>query len=109
VIARVWRGWAPAETAGDYERHYRDDVAENLRSLPGFRGARLLRRIDGDEVAFVSITYFTDLDAIRSFAGADHDLAVVEDVARRALSRWDERVSHHQVAVDLIYPGEDAR
>jgi heme-degrading monooxygenase HmoA len=108
VIARVWRGWAPSATAGDYERHYRDEVASNLRRLPGFRGARLLRIPDGDEVAFTSITYFTDLDAIRSFAGADPARAVVEDVARRALSRWDDRVSHHDVAVDLVDRGEDA-
>jgi len=25
----------------------------------------------------------------------------VEDAARRALSRWDDRVSHHEVAVDV--------
>ena len=27
--------------------------------------------------------------------------AVVEEAARRVLSRWDERVSHHEVAVDV--------
>jgi hypothetical protein len=26
---------------------------------------------------------------------------VVEETARQALSRWDERVSHHEVAVGL--------
>jgi hypothetical protein len=25
-----------------------------------------------------------------------------EETARRALSRWDEQVSHHEVAVDLL-------
>jgi hypothetical protein len=50
---------------------------------------------------FTSITWFTGVDAVRGFAGDDYEQAVVEETARQALSRWDERVSHHEVAVDL--------
>jgi hypothetical protein len=50
---------------------------------------------------FTSITFFTSLDAVRGFAGDDYELAVVEDAARQALSRWDERVSHHEVVAEL--------
>ncbi len=101
MIARMWRGWAPIETAGDYERHYRTDVAVHLRQVDGFRGARLLRRHDGGEVMFTSITYFTSMDAVRGFAGEEFDLAVLEADARKALSRWDDRVTHHDIAVEL--------
>jgi antibiotic biosynthesis monooxygenase (ABM) superfamily enzyme len=101
MIARTWRGWAPAATADDYQRHYATDVAKHLRDLPDFRGARWLRRPDGEEVEFTSITFFTDLDAVRGFAGDSYEEAVVEDNARRALSRWDDHVSHAEVAVAL--------
>jgi heme-degrading monooxygenase HmoA len=101
VIARTWHGWAPKDTADDYERHYRTDVADHLRRVPGFRGARLLRMDDGDEVRFTSVALFDSLDAVRGFAGDQFDVAVLEDEARRVLSRWDERVEHHAVAVDL--------
>ena len=101
MIARIWRGWAPLATADDYQRHYQTEVGEHLRAVSGFRGARLLRREDGREVMFTSITFFISLDAVRGFAGDDYELAVVEDAARQALSRWDERVSHHQVVADL--------
>jgi len=101
MIARIWRGWAPLATADDYQRHYETEVSGHLRAVSGFRGARLLRRDDGPEVMFTSITFFTSLDAIRGFAGDDFELAVVEETARQALSRWDERVSHHQVVADL--------
>ncbi len=47
---------------------------------------------------FTSVTFFTSIDAVRGFAGEDYEQAVVEETARRALSRWDERVSHHDVA-----------
>ena len=101
MIARIWRGWAPQATAADYQRHYETEVGEHLRAISGFCGARLLRRDDGQEVMFTSITFFTSLDAIRGFAGDDHEVAVVEEAARRALARWDERVSHHEVVADL--------
>ncbi len=101
MIARIWRGWAPLATADDYQRHYETEVREHLRAVSGFRGARLLRSQDGQEVVFTSITFFASLDAIRGFAGDDYGVAVVEEAARRALSRWDERVSHRDVVADL--------
>jgi heme-degrading monooxygenase HmoA len=101
MIARIWQGWAPLGTANDYQRHYETEVRENLQAVSGFRGARLLRHEDGPEVMFTSITFFTSLDAVRGFAGDDYEVAVVEDAAQRALSRWDDRVSHHEVVAEL--------
>ena len=104
MIARIWRGWAPAATADDYQRHYETEVSEHLRLVSGFRGARLLRQEDGGEVMFTSVAFFASLDAVRGFAGDDCEVAVVEGAARRALSHWDERVSHHEVAAVLGSP-----
>ena len=101
MIARIWRGWAPRATADDYQCHYESEVSEHLQAVDGFRGARLLRRDEGHEVMFTSITWFTGVDAVRGFAGDDYEQAVVEETARQALSRWDERVSHHEVAVGV--------
>ncbi|BCB78097.1 antibiotic biosynthesis monooxygenase [Phytohabitans flavus] len=101
MIARVWRGWTSAAAAGDYQAHYETDVAEHLRQVAGFRGARLLRQEAGDEVLFTSITYFASMDDIRAFAGENPEQAVVAEAARRALTRWDDLVSHHEVAADL--------
>lgn len=101
MIARIWRGWAPPESAGDYQHHYETEVSGHLKQVSGFRGAQLLRQDRHGEVAFTSITWFTDLDAVRAFAGDDYERAVVEEPARATLGRWDERVAHHEVAVHL--------
>jgi heme-degrading monooxygenase HmoA len=101
MIARVWRGWASMSSADDYQRHYEYEVAEHLRAVRGFVGACLLRHDDSGEVLFTSITFFSGLDAVRGFAGDDYEQAVVADAARNALDRWDQRVSHHEVAVDI--------
>jgi antibiotic biosynthesis monooxygenase (ABM) superfamily enzyme len=71
VIARMWQGWTRSTEADRYDRHYRTEVLATLRQVPGFRGARLLRRTVGEETEFVSLTSFDGLDAIRSFAGPD--------------------------------------
>jgi hypothetical protein len=101
MIARIWRGWAPLATAEDYQRHYQTEVSDHLGAVSGFRGARLLRHEDGQEVMFTSVAFFASLEAVRGFAGEDYEVAVLEDAARRALSRWDERVSHHEVVAEL--------
>jgi antibiotic biosynthesis monooxygenase (ABM) superfamily enzyme len=67
----MWQGWTRSTEADRYDRHYRTEVLATLRQVPGFRGARLLRRTVGEETEFVSLTSFDGLDAIRSFAGPD--------------------------------------
>ena len=100
MITRVWRGWASSTADADrYQRHYRDDVLPELSAIPGFRGARLLRHTGADGLTeFVSLTNFDDMDAIRAFAGADPDVAVVAEEARAALLRYDDHVTHYETA-----------
>jgi len=100
VITRMWRGWTRSTEADRYDRHYRIEVLSSLRNVPGFRGARLLRRTVGDETEFVSLTFFDDLAAIRGFAGDDYNTAVVAEEARRVLIRFDEHVGHYETAFE---------
>jgi heme-degrading monooxygenase HmoA len=100
VITRVWRGWAPADRAQQYERHYRCEVLAVLRGVAGFQGARLLRRRTGEETEFVSLTFFDDLDAVRAFVGPDYQTAVVANEAREVLVRFDDHVGHYETALE---------
>lgn len=99
MIARVWHGRAPAGGADGYQEHFRTEVLPHLERVAGFRGAQLWRRELEGEVEFVAVTTFDSIDAVRGFAGADHERAVVEPEARRLLSRFDERCTHYEVAV----------
>jgi antibiotic biosynthesis monooxygenase (ABM) superfamily enzyme len=101
MIARIWSGRASLVRAEEYRKHYEDEVSRHLRGVPGFLQARLLSRVEGESMLFTSIAFFDGMDAVRAFAGDDYDQAVVEDAARRALSGWDEQVTHHEVAVDI--------
>jgi heme-degrading monooxygenase HmoA len=97
MIARVWRGWARRDDAPTYERIFANSVLPHLQATNGYIGAYLMRRDDQDDVAFVAVTLFESVDAIRAFAGQDYEAAVVSPEARRALARFEDRVTHYTV------------
>jgi len=99
MIARVWHGWASAANANAYQEHFQTTVLRHLGRVGGFRGAQLWRRELDGQVEFVAVTTFDSIEAIREFAGADYERAVVEPDARRVLKRFDERCKHYRLAV----------
>jgi heme-degrading monooxygenase HmoA len=99
VIARVWRGWTAQADADAYERFLRDQLFPEVRRLDGFRGAQILRRAaPGGEVEFVTVTMFASLDAVRAFAGEDHETPVIEPEAERLLSHYEDRAVHYETS-----------
>jgi heme-degrading monooxygenase HmoA len=98
MIARMWRGRAETAKADAYCRHFTTNVVPHLKDLAGHRGAYLLKRqIDG-EVEFVAVTLWESLEAIKRFAGPDPSVAIVEPEGRAALSTYDDRAQHYEVA-----------
>ena len=98
MVVRSWKGRARPESADAYQRHVVTSVFLALKQLPGFLGARVLRRALGDRVEFLVLTEWESLDAIRGFAGDPIDRAVVEPAAQAVLSDFDDRVEHYHVA-----------
>ena len=94
----MWRGSTTRENADAYERFLLDELFPSTRAITGFRGADVLRRNDGDEVAFVILTRFDSLDAIRAFAGEDFETAVIDPTAQALLAHHDERAEHFSTA-----------
>ena len=98
MITRLWRGWTATESADAYERFLLTDLLPKMREIPGFLGADVLRRAEAGEVAFVTLTRFDTLDAIRVFAGEDYEMPVLEPTARALLSRYDPRAQHFETS-----------
>ena len=99
TICRLWRGWATPQNADAYERIVRGEVIPGIeaRRIPGFKHIDLMRRIDGEEVEFLTLMWFDSLDAVKAFVGDDHEVAHVPEPARAVLSRFDQRVAHFEV------------
>jgi heme-degrading monooxygenase HmoA/uncharacterized protein YciI len=105
-VLRLWKGRSTLEKAGDYIRHATENVFPQLDSIPGHRGAQLLRRSVDNGIEFVVLTFWESMDAVRKFAGANHDNAVVEPAARAALTDYDRTVVHFEV---IYHSGEGAQ
>ncbi|HEX9580931.1 MAG TPA: antibiotic biosynthesis monooxygenase [Gemmatimonadales bacterium] len=99
MISRLWRGWTTPQNADPYEHLLRAEIFPGIvaRRIPGFQGIQLLRRAVDGETEFVTIMWFDSLDAVRAFAGNDHERAVVPAAARQLLSRFEERSAHFEL------------
>jgi heme-degrading monooxygenase HmoA len=97
MIARSWRGRTTIANQNAYIDHFRTNVLPELRGIDGFVGATLLKEESAGEVAFLVLTQWKSKDAIRAFAGADIERAVVEPEAARVLLSFDATVQHWEV------------
>jgi len=96
-VVRLWKGRAVTARAGEYVQHVREKVFPQLASIPGHRGAYLLRRSADNDIEFLVLTLWVSMEAVGRFAGAQPERAVVEPAARAVLSHFDERVTHYEV------------
>jgi heme-degrading monooxygenase HmoA len=103
MISRVWHGWTTHENADAYETLLRGEIFAGIRhsQIAGYRGIQLFRRSLDAEVEFVTVMWFDSLEAVRAFAGEDHEVTVVPLKARRFLSRFDTRSQHYEVKADM--------
>ena len=92
----MWRGWTSPENADAYATFLLGSLFPSMRELDGFLDADVLRRRDGDEVAFVTLTRFRSLEAIQAFAGDEYEVPVLEPEALALLSRHEPRAVHFQ-------------
>lgn len=99
MICRIWHGWTTAANAEAYESLLRGEIFGGIaaREIVGFQGIDLIRRDGADEVEFVTVMWFESVEAVRAFAGPDHEVAVVPPAARELLARFDHRSAHYHV------------
>jgi heme-degrading monooxygenase HmoA len=104
MISRIWHGWTSRENADKYEKLLRAEVLPGIHRIRGYNGAYLLRRdAANNEVEFITITQFTDMNAVREFAGADYERALIAPGASELLAHYDERSQHYET---LLTPSD---
>jgi heme-degrading monooxygenase HmoA len=77
VISRQWRGLTKPECAEAYLEHLRTATFPAIRKIPGFLSSTILRRRTHAGVEFLIVTQWASVEAIREFAGAETEAAVV--------------------------------
>ncbi|MGH6683751.1 MAG: antibiotic biosynthesis monooxygenase [Pseudolabrys sp.] len=99
MIARVWYGWTTPENADAYEALLRTEVFPWIaaKKIVGFHRIELLRAHANGEVEFATLMWFESMAAIKAFAGADYEIAVVRPDAHALLKHYDARSRHYEV------------
>jgi heme-degrading monooxygenase HmoA len=99
MISRQWRGLSKPEHAEAYVEHLQNETFPAIRKIPGFLSASILRRPTDEGVEFLIVTGWSSLEAIREFAGAEAEAAVVPAKVQRMMVEYDPVVRHYEVVV----------
>jgi len=97
MIYRQWRGLAKAACAAGYEEHLKTETFPELKTIPGFIDATILRRSLDHAVEFLVVSRWESLEAISRFAGEDLEIAVVPEKVQAMMIEYDRRVRHYEV------------
>lgn len=108
MIARIWHGVTRASDFDAYWRLLQELAIPDYRRTPGNRGIRLFRRLDGDRAHFLTLSYWTSLDAIRAFAGDDIEIAKYYPEDRDFLLEFEPTVQHFEVIGPEVSPLESS-
>lgn len=101
MIARVWHGVVPQAKADGYAEYLSDSDlgVRDYQRTPGNRGACLLRRVQGDGVHFLLISFWESREAIQAYSGPDIERARYHPYDRECLVEPEPNVTHYEVLV----------
>lgn len=97
MIVRWWHGQVPTNKAARYRAFLNARAIPDYRSVPGIISVHVLERADGGITHFVTLTFWTDLEAIRRFAGDAIDVAKYYPEDAEFLTEYEPRVTHYEV------------
>lgn len=97
MIARMWHGRIRAQDVEEYRAYVARTGLAEYRATPGNRGAQTLTRIDGEIAHVITLSFWSDLESIRAFAGDDVTRARYYPQDERYLLELPERVEHFDV------------
>ncbi|QDX29265.1 hypothetical protein [Dickeya poaceiphila] len=102
MIVRTWHGCVPLEYAESFANHLQLTGVEHSQSINGNRGAFVKRVSQGDWEHFFLATYWTDIGAVKAFAGEDYHIAVTYPEDDKFFLLSDPYVFQHDV--QAIHP-----
>lgn len=98
MIARMWHGRVPTPKAAAYRQFLNARAIPDYRSVDGNLSVHILERTEGDITHFITLTFWKDLDSIKSFAGEALEAAKYYPEDREFLLEFEPTVLHYEVA-----------
>jgi len=97
MIARIWHGKTKASDADRYLDFLIGRAIPDYKSIEGNQGVHVLRRVQGDEAHFLTLTFWESAEAIKRFAGEDIEKAKYYPEDKNFLLEFEPTVAHYEV------------
>lgn len=104
-IIRTWKGWTTLKNAPIYEDMLINEVfpAVKKKGVSGLEKISISINNKKDEVEFFLILQFDSLNSVKSFAGANYDIACIPENVQRVLLRYEEKAQHYEFRKELNF------
>jgi len=99
MIARIWHGITPTSKADEYAEYVNKTGVRDYRAVEGNLGVHVLRRIEGGQAHFLTLTFWDSVESIKKFAGEDYGKARYYPEDAEYLLEFEEKVAHYEVMV----------
>jgi len=96
MIARLWHGVTDASKAEEYVKYLNETGIPDYRNTKGNRGAYVLRKIEGDDAHFYTLSFWDSLESIKEFAGEDYEKARYYADDEKFLREFEPPVRHFE-------------
>jgi heme-degrading monooxygenase HmoA len=97
MIAQIWKGAVRKQDGDAYARYMQETGVAGYAKSPGNNGVWMLRRDVDDRTVFVMFTLWDSLEAVKAFAGDDHETAAFYPEDERFLVQCDLTTAHYEV------------
>jgi heme-degrading monooxygenase HmoA len=97
MVARLWHGRTLTAKADDYEKYLEASGVKKMLATDGNHGVEVLRRTDGGQTDFIVISYWESIEAVKRFAGANYQSAVILPRDGEYLIDIEPEVAHYEV------------
>lgn len=112
MIVRMWHGRVPAQKAAAYRAFLQERAIPDYQAVAGNISVHILERPEGEITHFITMTFWTDMDVIKGFAGANVDEAKYYPEDRDFLLEFEATVVHYEVVgqanIDVNWVGTGA-
>ncbi len=95
MITRIWHGKTKHAQADKYLQFLLGDGTKEYRETTGNLAVRVLQKKEDDYCHFWTVTDWTDLEAIKNFAGEDAEKAKYYPADHEILLEFEEKVNHY--------------
>ncbi len=97
MIARMWHGRVSTSKAKAYREFLNACAVPDYQSVSGNLSVHILERAEGEVTHFITLTFWENLEVIKTFAGEDIEVAKYYPEDKDFLLEFEPIVFHYEV------------